>query len=73
MTKELVEENSELTCRNCGKTISKVWVCKLEVPEVTRYVFFCSSCQRCLGVSDNKNPQSLRQPADRIPPSAFQI
>ncbi|HEY6907208.1 MAG TPA: hypothetical protein VI230_07035 [Ignavibacteriaceae bacterium] len=73
MTKELLEEVSELTCKNCGKTIAKVWVCKLEVPHVTRYVFFCSSCQRCLGVSDNKNPQSLIQSSNSTPPAAFQI
>ncbi|HKB86924.1 MAG TPA: hypothetical protein VKD08_12180 [Ignavibacteriaceae bacterium] len=73
MTKELVEEISELTCKNCGKTISKVWICKLEVPKVTRYVFFCTSCQRCLGVSNNKNPQSLVHPSNNLSSGTLQI
>lgn len=71
MTKELVEETLEITCRNCGEKSEKVWVCKLEIPNITRYVFFCANCQRCLGVSNNKNPQSLIQPANNMNPSLF--
>lgn len=73
MTKEVLEEISDLKCSNCGRTINKVWVCKLEVPEVTRYVFFCTNCQRCLGVSNSKNPQSLVQSPDNLPPAQLQF
>jgi hypothetical protein len=73
MTKELVEEPLEITCRNCGKKIKKVWVCKLEIPKITRYVFICTNCQRCLGVSDNKNPKSLKQLTNNIPPASLQF
>ncbi|HSD64806.1 MAG TPA: hypothetical protein VLB50_13470 [Ignavibacteriaceae bacterium] len=71
MTKELVEESLEITCSNCRKMINKVWVCKLEIPDVTRYVFFCPNCQRCLGVSDNKNPNSLLQQKNNLPPASI--
>jgi hypothetical protein len=48
-----------------------VWVCKLEIPHIRRYVFFCPNCQRCLGVSDSKNPESLFQPANNINSSMY--
>lgn len=71
MTKELVEESLEITCSNCMRKINKVWVCKLEIPNITRYVFFCPNCQRCLGVSDNKNPNSLLKQKTDLPPATM--
>lgn len=70
MTKELVEENIEITCNNCMKKMNKVLVCKMEIPEITRYVFFCPNCQRCLGVSDNRNPNSIFQQKNNLPPAS---
>jgi hypothetical protein len=66
MTKELVEGALKITCRYCGKETEKVWICKLEIPHVTRYIFFCPGCQRCLGVSNDKNPKNLVQPAEGL-------
>lgn len=71
MTKELVEESIEITCANCLKKLNKVWVCKMEIPNVTRYVFFCPNCQRCLGISDNNNPNSLFQQKNDLPHTAM--
>ncbi len=73
MTKELVKENLETTCKSCGEKIDEVWVCKLEVPHVTKYVYFCSRCQRCLGISEDKNPQSLLRSGDKTPPATLQF
>jgi hypothetical protein len=72
MTKELVKENIEINCVSCGRKITEVWICKLEVPHITKYVFFCSSCQRCLGVSDSKNPDSIIKTTNDIPPVQLQ-
>ena len=73
MTKELVKEATEITCMHCRKKINEVWICKLEVPHITKYVFFCSSCQRCLGISDDKNPERLIQSPNNIPPYSLQF
>jgi len=73
MTKELVEGVLKITCRHCGRETEKVWICKLEIPHVKRYVFICPSCQRCLGVSDDNNPNSLIQPSGNRPNTSLRF
>ena len=59
MTKELIKESLEINCGYCRKKIDRVWVCKMEIPDITKYVFICPDCQNCLGVSESKHPDFI--------------
>ncbi len=51
MKKEINKENVKAICPHCLKNINMVWVCKLESVIGIRYAYFCSSCQKSLGIS----------------------
>jgi DNA-directed RNA polymerase subunit RPC12/RpoP len=54
MKKEIEKENVKAVCPYCKKKIDLIWVCKIESVIGTRYVFFCSECQKSLGISHEK-------------------
>lgn len=56
MTKLLEKEHIKIKCPHCAKKISSAWICKMDSVIGIRYAFLCSSCQKLLGISINKNP-----------------
>ncbi|MCL5030054.1 MAG: hypothetical protein M1480_13655 [Bacteroidetes bacterium] len=55
MVKEIDKEDVHTVCPHCLKKINLVWVCKLESIIGIRYAYFCSECQKNLGISHIKD------------------
>jgi len=51
-----LEENNSTSpiCPHCEKTISNVWFQEIKAFFGKRYIYFCSSCKKTLGVSHRK-------------------
>jgi hypothetical protein len=54
MIKEIEKEKVHAFCPHCLKEMSLVWICRIESIIGTRYIFFCSECQKSLGTSHEK-------------------
>ncbi|GAB4286938.1 MAG: hypothetical protein Kow0098_02770 [Ignavibacteriaceae bacterium] len=50
MTKEIEKEQVDIECPRCSEKIDIVWVCTIESVIGLRYAYFCSKCQRMLGI-----------------------
>lgn len=60
MFKKIEKEKVQMTCPLCRVDINEVWVCKLDSVIGVRYTYFCSSCQKMLGISKEKEIYSLQ-------------
>ena len=51
-----VEEKADVNpvCAHCERELSKVWVQQLRSFLGVRYVYFCPSCRKVLGVTHRK-------------------
>lgn len=54
MEKIIEKELMHAYCNNCSKEINQVWVCKLNSVIGVRYIYFCSECQKPLGIYHEK-------------------
>jgi len=63
MEKFIDKETVHTWCPHCKEEIDTVWVCKLESSSVLRYAYFCSNCQKNLGIFSRKGfpPSSVFQ------------
>ena len=41
-------------CPHCDRELQKVWFRKLKSPFGKRYVYFCPTCRKVLGISHRK-------------------
>jgi hypothetical protein len=51
MKKIIKKENIHTVCPYCTKEIESVWVCKIKSIIGIRFIFFCSECQKNIGIS----------------------
>lgn len=51
-----VREKSDVTplCPHCSQSVGEIWFRELRGTFGRRYVYFCSSCRKVLGVSHRK-------------------
>jgi transcription elongation factor Elf1 len=56
MTKEIEQIEINITCPICNKTISELWVAKLDSVIGVRYAYICSNCENLLKLSKEKIP-----------------
>ena len=54
MEKKIEKESVHTWCPGCKNEIDSVWVCKLESTSILRYAYFCSNCQKKLGVFSHR-------------------
>jgi len=54
MKKNIDRETVHTFCPHCKTEIESVWVCKLETNSILRYAYFCTNCQKKLGVFSRK-------------------
>ncbi|MFO7446627.1 MAG: hypothetical protein R6W90_09680 [Ignavibacteriaceae bacterium] len=54
MEKYIDRETVHTWCPDCKKEIESVWVLKLESSSVLRFAYFCTNCQKKLGVFSRK-------------------
>ncbi len=68
MKKTIKKEEAHVKCPHCLKEIDTVWVCRVKSIIGVRYVFFCSDCQKNIGISSQKefvvNQNSFRLPGN---------
>ncbi len=54
ITKQLTEAKVQIRCINCLNKIESVLICEMDSVIGTRYAFFCSQCQKFIGISTSK-------------------
>lgn len=58
MTKQLTEAKVQIRCINCLNKIESVLICEMDSIIGTRYAFFCSQCQKFIGISTSPDKYS---------------
>jgi len=54
MTKEIEQIEINLTCPICNKTISELWVAKLDSVIGVRYAYICINCKNLIKITKEK-------------------
>ena len=54
MTKEFEQIKINSTCPICKKTISEIWVARLDSVIGVRYVYICLECKNLIKISKEK-------------------
>ena len=54
ITKQLTEAKVQVHCINCLHKIDSVLICEMDSVIGTRYAFFCSQCQKFIGISTSR-------------------
>ena len=54
MTKEIEQIEIETTCPICNKTISELWIAKLDSVIGIRYAYICTNCKNLIKISKEK-------------------
>ena len=55
MEKILRNDKVKTYCMHCGEEFETVWACKIESIIGTRYVLFCTGCQKLIGIYSSMN------------------
>jgi hypothetical protein len=58
MTKQLTEAKVQIRCINCLQKIESVLICEMDSIIGKRYAFFCSQCQKFIGISASRDKYS---------------
>jgi DNA-directed RNA polymerase subunit RPC12/RpoP len=54
MTKEIEQIEIETTCPICNKTISELWIAKLDSVIGIRYAYICTNCKNLIKITKEK-------------------
>lgn len=54
MTKEIEQIEIKTTCPTCNKTISELWVAKLDSVIGIRYAYICTNCKNLIKITKEK-------------------
>jgi len=54
MTKEIEQIEIQTTCPICNKTISELWIAKLDSVIGIRYVYICTNCKNLIKITKEK-------------------
>ena len=54
MTKEIEQIEIKTTCPTCNKTISELWVAKLDSVIGIRYAYICTNCKNLIKLTKEK-------------------
>lgn len=54
MTKEIEQIEIQTTCPICNKTISELWIAKLDSVIGIRYAYICTSCKNLIKITKEK-------------------
>ena len=54
MTKEIEQIEIKTTCPTCNKTISELWVAKLDSVIGIRYAYICTNCKNLIKIAKEK-------------------
>ena len=54
MTKEIEQIEIQTTCPICNKTISELWVAKLDSVIGVRYAYICIDCKNLIKITKEK-------------------
>ncbi len=54
LTKQLTEAKVKIRCINCTRKIDSVLICEMDSIIGTRFAFFCSQCQKFIGISTSR-------------------
>jgi len=54
MTKEIEQIEIKTTCPICNKTISELWVAKLDSVIGIRYAYICTNCKNLIKITKEK-------------------
>lgn len=54
MTKEIEQIEIQTTCPICNKTISELWIAKLDSVIGIRYAYICTNCKNLIKISKEK-------------------
>jgi len=54
MTKEIEQIEIKATCPACNKTISELWVAKLDSVIGVRYAYICMDCKNLIKITKEK-------------------
>lgn len=66
MEKIIEKEIMHAYCKNCSKEINIVWICKLNSIIGVRYIYFCSECQKPLGIFHEKRTSLINLNANSL-------
>lgn len=55
MTKEIEQIEINITCPFCNKTISELWVAKLDSVIGVRYAYICINCKNLIKITKEKH------------------
>ena len=59
MTKLLQKELVRINCPHCKQEIAGAWICQLDSILGIRYVYLCGICEKLLGISLQKNINTI--------------
>lgn len=48
------KEDAAPLCPHCERVLARIWFRELKGVLGRRYVYFCSECRKCLGISHRK-------------------
>lgn len=54
MTKEIEQIEIKTTCPTCNKTISELWIAKLDSVIGIRYAYICTNCKNLIKITKEK-------------------
>lgn len=54
MIKEISKEKVQIICPHCSTPIDNVWVCEHQSSIGKRFIYFCNTCQKLLGISHHR-------------------
>jgi RNA polymerase subunit RPABC4/transcription elongation factor Spt4 len=54
MTKEIEQIEIKTTCPICNKTISEMWIAKLDSVIGIRYAYICTNCKNLIKITKEK-------------------
>jgi len=55
MTKEIEQIEINITCPICNKTVSELWVAKLDSVIGVRYAYICINCKNLIKITKEKH------------------